>query len=261
MAQNSKTTKTERREAARLEAERLRKIHAKRDKRNRGILIGVIVLVVALIATAAILIAQQAGRTLLSDFEGETPAGADLHGGISIGAEGAGSVNEGAPEVDIYVDFICPFCGDFEEVNGSDVADAAASGDATVIYHPLNYLDGASSGTEYSTRAANAFATVATEAPEQALDFMAAMFANQPAEGSAGLTDEEIAQIAVDAGVPQEAADSISEGTYREWIAVASDQARRDGIGSTPTIQINGDDWDENWQVPGTLLTAIQDAA
>ncbi|UFU03539.1 DsbA family protein [Ruania suaedae] len=259
------SSKAERREAARQEAERLRKIQARNDKRNRGILIGVVLVVVALIAAAAIMISQQAGRTLLSDFEGEIPAGADLHGGITFGADGVGAANDDEPAVDIYVDFMCPFCGQFEEINGPDMAQAAAEGEATVIYHPLDYLDRLSNGTEYSTRAANAFAVTATEAPEAALDFMAAMFANQPAENSTGLTDEEIAQIAVDAGVPQEVADSFSEGTYSEWVEVASEQARRDGYSSTPTIVIEGDEWgttegdpSQQWTTEGALLSELQ---
>ena len=106
MAQSNKLSKTERREAARKEAERLRKIQAAKEKRSRRILILVVAAVLALIIAAVVVIAQQANRTLLSDFEGAMPASSDLHGGIPFGAEGAGSTNEGAPEVDIYLDFM-----------------------------------------------------------------------------------------------------------------------------------------------------------
>ncbi|SEE92781.1 DsbA family protein [Ruania alba] len=259
MPSSNKMTKTERREAARLEAERLRKIQAKQDKRNRGILIVVVVAVVALIAVAGVMIYQSAGRTLLSDYEGESPAGSDLHGGITFGADGVGSPNEGAPTVDIYVDFQCPHCASFEEVNGEDVIQAVADGDATAVYHPVDFLDNAAMN---STRTANAFAVVATEAPEAAMDFMTLMFENQ---SSTEFTDEQIAQVAVEAGVPQEVADTFAEGTYHEWIELASDQASRDGYTGTPTIVIDGEVWgtDENdpagqWTTPGALLEEIQ---
>lgn len=257
----AKLTKSQRREAARKEAERLRKAQEARDKRGRAILIGVVAAVLALIIVAVVVIAKQANRTLLSDFEGPTPASSDLHGGIPFGADGAGSTNEGAPEVDIYLDFMCPFCGDFEQANGQDLAQAAADGEATVIYHPLNYLDRFSEGTEYSTRTAAAFAYVATEAPDKALDFMAALFAQQPEEGSAGLTDEEITDIAVEAGVPQDVADSMTDGTYAEWVAVASEQAsKHDDIGGTPAVLIDGEEWNGNRTNPGELLADIQAA-
>ncbi len=258
---DAKLTKTQRREAARKEAERLRQLQAARDKRGRILLLAVVAAVLALIIVAVVVIAQQANRTLLSDFEGATPAGSNLHGGIPFGAEGAGSTNEGAPEVAVYLDFMCPYCGDFEQVNGEDLAQAAANGEATVIYHPLNYLDRFSQGTEYSTRTAAAFAYVASEAPDKALDFMAALFAQQPEEGSTGLEDAELIQIAVEAGVPQEVADAMTGGTYTEWVGVASEQARlHDGIGGTPTVKINGEVWNGNRTNPGELLADIQAA-
>ena len=254
MAQSNKLSKTERREAARKEAERLQKIQQAKEKRSRRILIMVVAAVLALIIAAVVVIAIQANRTLLSDFEGATPAGSDLHGGIPIGAEGAGSTNEDAPELDVYVDFMCPHCGTFEQINGEDLTQAAVDGEVTVNYHPVSFL------SEYSARAANAFAEVANSAPENAMDFMTAMFANQPAEGGEGLSDEEIAEIAVESGVPQEVADTLADGTYAEWVEVATEQAKRDGASSTPTVRLDGDDWGGNWNNPGELLAAVQEA-
>src|SRR5699024_8818482 len=102
---------------------------------------------------------------------------------------------EGAPELDLYVDFMCPACGQFEQVNGEDIAKAVSSGEVTAVYHPLGFLNRMSQGTNYSTRSATAFATVATEAPDKAMDFLTELFAKQPEEGSKGLTDEKIAEI------------------------------------------------------------------
>ena len=260
MAQSNRLTKTERREQARKEAERLRKIQEAKEKRSRRILIVVVILVVALIAAAAIVIYRQANKTVLSDFEGPTPVAATEHGGIPFGAEGAGTRNEGAPELDLYVDFMCPACGQFEQVNGEDIATAVANGEVTVVYHPLGFLNRASQGTEYSTRSAAAFATVATEAPDKALDFLTELFTQQPEEGSTGLTDDEVAQIAVDAGVPQDVADQIGDGTYTEWVDKATEQAGNDGVSQTPTVKLNGEVWEGNWSQSGTLLSAIEDA-
>ncbi|WP_147915987.1 DsbA family protein [Ruania zhangjianzhongii] len=254
MAQSNKLSKTERREAARKEAERLRKIQAAKEKRSRRILIGVVAAVLALIIAAVVVIALQANRTLLSDFEGATPAGSDLNGGIPIGADGAGSANEGAPELDVYVDFMCPHCGTFEQINGEDLTQAAADGEVTVIYHPVSFL------SDYSARAAAAFAEVANSAPENAMDFMNILFANQPTEGGDGLTDEQIAEFAVEAGVPQDVADTLADGTYAEWVDIATQQASRDGASSTPTVLLDGDEWGGNWNNPGELLAAVQEA-
>src|SRR5699024_7631409 len=123
MAQSNRLTKAERREQARKEAERLRKTPEAKETRSRRTLL------VALIAAAAIVIYRQANKTVLSDFEGPTPVAATEHGGIPFGAEGAGTRNEGAPELDLYVDFMCPACGQFEQVNGEDIATAVANGE------------------------------------------------------------------------------------------------------------------------------------
>src|SRR5699024_9245283 len=107
---------------------------------------------------------------------------------------------------------------------------------------------------------AAAFATVATEAPDKALDFLTELFAQQPEEGSKGLTDDEVAQIAVDAGVPQDVADQIGDGTYTEWVDKATEQAGNDGVSQTPTVKLDGEVWQGNWSEPGALLSAIEDA-
>ena len=261
-ANEPRLSKAERREAARKEAERLAARQASTERRNRLIIVVASVLVIALIGVAGFFIWQESQRTLLSEFEGERPAASTDSGGITFGSTlEAGTVTEDAAEVQVYIDFICPVCGSYDEVNRDDIRTMLSEGEATVAFHPLNYLDAQSMGTNYSTRAANALATVATDAPEVALDFLEALFDNQPAEGTEGLSDEEMAAIAVEVGVPQEVADTFAAGTYSEWVAVASDQAREDGVTGTPTTFIDGSRWTGDWSTPGTLLQAVQDAA
>lgn len=257
-ANNPRMTKAERRDAARLEAERLAAKQAATERRNRLIIIIASLLVVALVAVAGFIIYQQSQRTLLSDFDGDVPAHSTDTGGIVFG-EGAvaGDEIEGAPVLQVYVDFMCPVCGSYEEVNGADIRTMLEDGDATVIVHPLNFLDAQSTEGDYSTRAAAAFALVATEAPDVAYQFMQDLFTNQPAEGGPGLTAEELGQIAVDAGAPQDVADTIGDGTYNDWVAVASDQARNDGVTGTPTTFIDGEKWTGDWTTRGVLYTAV----
>jgi protein-disulfide isomerase len=259
-ANAQRLTKAERREAARKEAARLAAKQASVERRNKLIIAAVSVVVVALVAVAGVFIWRASQLTLLSDFEGTRPADSSDTGGITFGEDlVAGTTTEGAPEVQIYVDFMCPICGAFDQVNREDLRTMLADGDATVAIHPLNFLDQLSNGTNYSTRAANAFATVASDSPEQALDYLEALFDNQPAENTEGLPDDQLASIAVDVGVPQEVADTIADGTYSEWVAVASDQARNDSVTGTPSIFIDGDRWGQNseWQEPGAFYDAV----
>lgn len=131
---------------------------------------------------------------------------------------------------------MCPICNQFEQQYGEAMQKAAADGKITLEYHPIEILDFRSQGSAYSSRAAGAMFCVAEEAPEKAIDFMNAMFQNQPDEGTAGLTDDQISEIAKGAGA-EAAASCIEDGTYKKW---GTAQAQQHEIKGTPTVEING---------------------
>jgi protein-disulfide isomerase len=249
-------TKAERREAARAEARALREAQARREKRNRLILVGSLVAVIALIAVAVAVIIGQGSRSALDGVA--APAGANDAGGIVVGAEGVGAASEGAPEVAVYSDFMCPFCGQFELTNGPMLEELRTGGEATVVYHPVAFLDRFSNGTNFSTRAAEATAVVADAAPEQFTAFYAALFENQPAENTDGLSDEQMAEIAVGVGVPEDIAATFSGDRFDAWVTAASDQATRDlPRPATPTILIDGTVFEGDWTDPENLRAEI----
>ena len=76
-----------------------------------------------------------------------------------------------------------------------------------------------------------------------AVPFMQALYANQPAEGSTGLTDDEILEIASDVGVDG-IDDCVTSGKYSQFVADMTEktpvQPGAAGIG-TPTIVVNGE--------------------
>ena len=82
-----------------------------------------------------------------------------------------------------------------------DIQKLVDDGTITLGIHPIAILDRQSQGTEYSTRAANAMYCVAVADGEAAVPFMQAMFANQPEEGSTGLTDDADPRDRVGVGV------------------------------------------------------------
>src|SRR5665647_3265056 len=110
----------------------------------------------------------------LSDVA-DGPRGSTGSGGIPVGPEGvAGAVHGAAPGavvVSVYVDYMCPYCGQFEQVNGPILDQLRGEGTIVVEYHPVSILDEASLGTAYSTRAAAAAALVADQAPEAFVAF------------------------------------------------------------------------------------------
>lgn len=244
-SKGGKPTREDRRQAAREQAEKLRQQQAASERRTRNILFAVLGVFVIGAIIAVVVIFNQSQKSLLDNFEGATPANTDNRGGIVVGQSGvAGEATEGADTLQVYLDFMCPFCGQFEAANAADLTELREAGKLNVVYHPEANLDGYSLDTQFSTRAANAAATVANGAPDKFLAFVEGMFANQPEENTEGLSDEQIATIAVEAGVPQEIADTFAGGVYTEWVGVATQQGNRDVGAGTPVIVLNGEQVD-----------------
>ncbi|WP_418605219.1 DsbA family protein [Georgenia sp. SUBG003] len=124
---------------------------------------------------------------------------------------------------------------------------------------PVAILD--RSGGEYtgfSGRAVNAVGIVADQAPEAYNAFQTALF-TLFAEATAEPTDQDIAATAVEAGVPQEVADTIAAGEYpyKDWVAATTKEFSRDGYTGTPTVLIDGEPF-EDWSQPGALADALR---
>lgn len=259
-------TREQRRDAARAQAAQMRAAQEARERRTRNILIGVLGFIIVLAVALGIVIwqigAHNAKKTVLDDFEGAVPANVNNHGGVVVGQSGvAGEATPGAPDLDVYIDFMCPICGEFERINADDLETLRTQGDLNVTYNIISILDRYSTGdSQFSTRSANAAATVANGAPAQFVDFVEAMFEHQPEEQTAGLTDAEMTQIAIDAGVPEDVANTFADGTYIEWVTEATEQATKDGVTGTPTVFFDGKKLtDVSYFTPGALGTWLAD--
>ncbi|WP_336707843.1 DsbA family protein [Oerskovia sp. USHLN155] len=180
----------------------------------------------------------------------------------------AGAGDPAAPvTIEVYVDYMCPVCGQFEEINGAGLAALRDDGSARVVVHPIAILDRYSQGSQYSTRAAASAAFVADRAPDTFQGFHAGLLAGQPEEGTAGLSDEQIADVARAAGVPADVAAEIADGgasQFAGWVAAATGTATGDpalegprGFG-TPTIVIDGERWEGDWTDPQALPRAVE---
>jgi protein-disulfide isomerase len=157
------------------------------------------------------------------------PAGATPEGdGVITG--------DGPVRVDAFVDFLCPFCRQFELSAGPALADLIREKLISLAYHPMNFLDGAST-TNYSTRAAAASACAADEG--RFLDYAHALFLRQPPEGGPGLTNAELTGIGRDLGLTDATfASCVSEAAYLEWPPYVTARATALGVEATPTILV-----------------------
>lgn len=257
-AADGKMTKNQRREAAREKARQLREEQKKKDRRNKIFLQGgIAVLVLAIAALVTVIIVSTVrppGPGPLNMISDGIRIGQDLKAertaALAAGEKPvAHPVDETNPVLDIriYVDYHCPHCGDFENANGDQLRELVESGKATLEIHPISIMDRASSGTRYASRAANAAACVANYAPDSFFDFNDLMFANQP--GADGLTDEQIVQLASQAGATSPSIEAcVTGGEFRAWVRAATDRVTGEVIPystqpaftGTPMIIVNG---------------------
>jgi len=187
---------------------------------------GVVAVLVGVIAVVAVL------NTRATD-----PGPVPQAGGINR-ETGAITFGDGPDKVATYVDFMCPYCGQFEETEGKTISGLVDDGSITLEVHPVTILDRLSQGTEYSSRAASAMYAVAEADPENAYAFFRALWDKRPEEQTPGLTDDELIQLAKDSGVNVTAAleKSIKDGEYKTF---AQQQQLPEGATGTPTLMVN----------------------
>jgi protein-disulfide isomerase len=152
-----------------------------------------------------------------------------------------------------YVDWSCPNCRIFEQQYSADILKQVAAGEATLEIHPVAILDRGYQLSKYSSRVNTAAVCVAVEAPERFLDAQAALFAAQPSEQSAGLTNAKILSTLSAAGVdPPGLRSCLDSARFTPWLTAATDRAAadqklvvpgQDAFG-TPTVVLNGKLWD-----------------
>ncbi|MBC3194251.1 thioredoxin domain-containing protein [Pseudonocardia sp. C8] len=153
-------------------------------------------------------------------------------------AQGVPTGNEAAPnKIDIYLDFQCPACKQFEEISGTALDELRDTGQAQIIYHPIAILDRVSPD-QYSSRSAAASGCAADAGVFR--QFEKLLYANQPTEGDPGLTTEQLTQFAQQAGAGPDIGQCISDERYEPWAQGITQQAFQAQVQSTPTVLVNG---------------------
>ena len=140
----------------------------------------------------------------------------------------------GVPTLDIYEDFQCPICKDFEGVNLKYINSLVTEKKANVKYHILSFI-----GDE-SVRAANASACANDEG--KFLEFHAGMYGNQPkTENSQEWSDKRIIEIAKVSGITGKTFEScVKDQKYITWVEKVAQAGSQAKVNSTPTVFVNG---------------------
>ncbi len=208
------------REARQAKVAQLRADTAKAEARRRTLVVGSVVAVLVVVIVSVFVVVQNTRRDDATS-SAATPANIGSDNSIVDGPDSA------PVKIVIYEDFQCPYCAQFEAANREQLADWVAAGDVQVQYRPIAFLDSASTD-KYSTRSLNAAAAVVNSAPDAFLEFHNLLFENQPAEGGAGLTDDQLIDYAVQAGASEaEIRTAVEDLTYEGWTARVTEPPRR----------------------------------
>jgi protein-disulfide isomerase len=258
----------ERNKRDRKQAAGARAVAAARGKRRDGTWVIVAVVVVVVLGAAVI------GGVLLQRYRSDqavqtvvpalTVPGSDQYP-VAFDNNSA-TVLVGKPTakntVDLYEDFLCPICGQFEAAHFTNIEKQLEAGTIKVRYHLLNLLDNNSNPPGYSMMAANTALAVATADPGKFIAFHYSLYQKQPEEGGAGWTQQQLTSLANRLGVSGPAFDAVvNNRTYDNQINTNLTRAETDrslqqqtsggsGFG-TPTVLANGKT--VNWQNPTWL--------
>lgn len=253
-----KTLSNEREDRA-ARAEQMRRERDKADKHQRnGITVAIVVVVLALIAGGGFAIKKASDQGKRSTAY-VAPKNTTKDFGIVYDTKVATGTAAKAPvTVVLYEDFQCPACKAFEAANSPFLKQAVASGDITLEYRPISFLDSPVTD-DYSSRALNtAMCVLDTTDVKSYTALHDLLYVEQSPESGPGLPDAKLADIAKQAGAGDVTA-CIKSRKFDPWLRKSTTAFGKAGYSGTPTVVIGGKKVEGPAQNGQTSLPRIAD--
>ncbi|WP_161225219.1 thioredoxin domain-containing protein [Streptomyces sp. SID8352] len=230
-----------------------------RDRRRRGLIVGVSVVGVLGLAAVIGVIAANAGKDDGGESAGPVvvPSGARGKDSLAIpaGKESAGST------LTIWEDFRCPACKAFELAYRDTIHELTAAGQLKVEYHLATLIDGNMGGTG-SREAANA-AACAQDAGRFS-PYHDVLYDNQPAEIDDAFADKDrLITLAgkVDGLDTPAFQECVRDGTHNAWVAKSNQAFKKGGFSGTPTVLLDGENiYQDGGMTPDKLKQRVAEA-
>ncbi|TDD49858.1 disulfide bond formation protein DsbA [Kribbella antibiotica] len=165
--------------------------------------------------------------------------------GVTVGKDSA------KVQIDLYLDFRCPHCAEFEELTGSTIDKLVADGTAKLTYWPLAFVN-----PDASPRLANAFAAAAANG--KALTYADEMYR----DFKKSWNDDQLIELAKQLGIGDAKFQQAVQGnTYGSWVTSVGKSADARGVTGTPTVFVNDKKLETKDLAPEGLQKAVDDAA
>lgn len=217
-------------------ADKIRHGGRERAQRRYAVIVTVVV-ALAIVGVAAAIWIQHLNAP--EDDGIAVPQNATEDYGFTLVPEKAKESEAGPIAVAVYEDFLCPSCKIFHQEAGTFLTERAEAGEITLTYYPFIFLLEQSTD-EYAQRASNAAVCVADDAGSNAYAKMhGLLMEHQPAQGGAGLSDDELLAYAKEAGA-DDIKDCVAERRFTPWLEEALRAGRKADVSTTPTIRVGG---------------------
>ncbi|GAA1820603.1 DsbA family protein [Nesterenkonia flava] len=150
--------------------------------------------------------------------------------------------HEAPVHVVIYTDAGCPACGNFESMFGEQFEQWLEAGEISLEYRSVSFVR-----PPYSAQAANAFACMAEESPENYLGYL-----HEVTEARADMTElDEDDLITIAQSYGADLGTCIEEERFAEFVEYTNALSSEHGVAGTPTVFVNGE------EVPPEELAAL----
>ncbi|MBE1535342.1 DsbA family protein [Actinomadura algeriensis] len=242
----------------RLAAERKRQAARAKQRRLLAIVIGSVVAVAVVVVGTVLVIEQRNKNNTAVAHEGKlAPLTRQDDGSIVMAQPGVTK-----PVLEVFEDFQCPICKDFEEATGETIEKLAADGKVKVVYRPFHLFGQQQDPIKInSLRSANA----ALCAPaDKWISYHDALFGFQPREGSEGFAPDDLVKWGRDIGITGAdwescVRDMKQEAKVQQMTTYALEQR---GVEGTPAVFLDGQQIDNGIAMnPATLRATVESAA
>jgi protein-disulfide isomerase len=161
-------------------------------------------------------------------------------------------------KLDIYADFLCPFCGELQKTYGNQIEQQILAGNLQVTYHMIPLLNDRSDPPGYSLAAANASLCAADNG--KFTPFHDSLFAQQPEEGKRGYDNDQLIKLGQAVGITSpQFSTCVNAGTYNQLANASLQQVSQNpAFQGTPAIFHNGTSVD--WTQPNWLTNLVNQA-
>lgn len=262
----AESTKNARQKAAQARAEQLA-AEKRRERMIRIIGAVVVVLVVGAIIGGALYFSNKD-----SGGDGPNPSAA-LPTGVQSSTYGY-PVNPteaaGVPNVQIWEDFQCPGCAQYEKSSAAAIDAEAKAGRMNVLLRPATFLDD-NFGNDASAQATSAWGCAINAG--KSLEYHSAVFAMQPQQEGVGFTQQQLLDAGKQVGITGDALTTfdscVKAETFLGWASNSQAEFGKSDAKGTPAIFVNGKELENKalpdktglYTNPTELIKAINAAA